>query len=407
MLSGYTFFAGDVPQWIVLSVIVGLALTSGAPEFRADRFSLGQRLRRVEAAWLRATPARKEAALPEIEQAVLRFFGGGLGEACRRLDSAASALGVASAPFDLRASPPFGPGDSLVQVILEWTYPAEGEARIWVQGREYSVEPGRTLEVALTKPVIRKDQVSQPVRWAWSGKRQTWTVRASRGNQVAELARQAGPLGEIVRAGFLSDARLETDLLDSGLLQGDPRSLLVSHEGVPIRAKLSEKPSKTPVALVFVHGAGGSEHMVFEALGAGVLARKALERGWSVFAPRLGGKSVEAAISLARSRLGGETRIVLAGHSAGGAAISRALASGVRPKAVALFAPAAPAPKELGGVPVFVAVGKREMAGLRTMAARWAEVPGVEFREEPLAEHLMVVAEAAEHALRFLERHLR
>lgn len=407
MLSGYTSFAGDVPQWTVLSVIVGLALTSGAPEFRADRFSLGQRLRRVEAAWLRATPGRKEAALPEIEQAVLRFFGGGLGEACRRLDAAASALGVPSAPFDLRTSPPFGPADSPVEVVLEWTYLAEGEAQVQIEGKTHRVEPGRPLRVALSKLTPRNERVSASVRWEWNGRRGNWPVRAVRGPRVVERAQVDGPLGEIVRVGLGADARPETDLVDSGLLQDEAKSLLVLHEGVPIRARHAKSPSKAPVALVFVHGAGGSEHMVFEALGAGVLARKALKRGWSVFAPRLGARSVEAAISFARSHLGGETRIVLAGHSAGGGAIARALASGVRPKAVALFAPAAPAPRDLGGVPVFVAVGKREMAGLRTMAARWGEVPGVEFREEPLAEHLMVVAEAAEPALRFLERHLR
>jgi hypothetical protein len=391
----------------VLSVIFGLVLASNAPEFRADRFSLGQRLRRVEAAWVRATPAHKAKALPEIEQAVLRFFGGGLADACRRLDAASLALGEPSAPFDLRLSPLFGPSDAPVEVVLEWTYPAEGEARVIVQGREHLVEPGRPFRVALAKPRIQGQRINESVRWEWSGKRGAWLLKAGRGDRLVELARQSGPLSEIVRDGLQADARLETDLLGSGLFEGDPRSLLVLRDGVPIRARLADRPSKTPVALVFLHGAGGSEHMVFEALGAGMMAKKALARGWSVFAPRLGGKSVEAAISLARSRLGEETRIVLAGHSAGGAAIARALASGIRPKAVALFAPAAPPPRDLAKVPVFVAVGKREMAGLRTMAVRWAEVPGVEVREEPLAEHLMVVAEAAESALRFLERHLR
>ncbi len=90
------------------------------------------------------------------------------------------------------------------------------------------------------------------------------------------------------------------------------------------------------------------------------------------------------------------------GHSMGG---GLALGSGaLKPTALALFAPAAGSiPEDLASTPVFLGVGKQEMAMLATSAQRLR--PKVtEFREYSPCEHLMIVADGLPDAYRFFEK---
>ncbi len=128
-----------------------------------------------------------------------------------------------------------------------------------------------------------------------------------------------------------------------------------------------------------------------ESYGGGKFVDQAVKDGWLVLSPRATGPAVKDCLEWLKSREIEVKKLVIAGHSMGGALALTAANSGVKPDALLLFAPAGG--KLPPGVPTFVAVGASEMAMLKGSVEKLG-ASATMFKTYENAEHLMVVAEA-------------
>lgn len=106
-----------------------------------------------------------------------------------------------------------------------------------------------------------------------------------------------------------------------------------SGELVPCRfLDAARKGQPPPPLIVALHGAGGSEHMVFDGFGAGAFISEARRLGWSVLAPRVElGKAVDVSAVVTAVRKAyrfDERRVALVGHSMGAALAIATVESG-------------------------------------------------------------------------------
>lgn len=165
-------------------------------------------------------------------------------------------------------------------------------------------------------------------------------------------------------------------------------------------------PDTLPPLIVALHGAGGSEHMVFDGFGAGALIERASKRGWSVLAPRIElgkGLDVSALVETVATEYAFDgRRVALVGHSMGaGLAIATveaaaedrpnrwralvAIGGGRAPKSAAAF----------DAVHVLAGGGSADF-GLRGARALHSALTARTERPEAVLTR-MVVAEGAEH----------
>ena len=177
-----------------------------------------------------------------------------------------------------------------------------------------------------------------------------------------------------------------------------------------------------PPLLVVLHGAGASEHMVFDAFGAGAYVEAARRRGWSFFAPRieLGGAPVDVndlVDRLAETYRFDAERVALVGHSMGaGLGIATVERAPDRWRALAALGGgrAAKDAADLDGVDVLAAGGERDfglvgaLSLTDSLATRKQQRSGRFTRAEVVAgaEHLTVVQAALPLVLELLDNAL-
>lgn len=188
-------------------------------------------------------------------------------------------------------------------------------------------------------------------------------------------------------------------------------TIALEKRSVPVRLLApKESAAGMPLPLVIaLHGAGGSENLFFDGYGDGLIARLCTERGWLLVAPR-GGLADGLIEQIDRLYPVDKQRIFLVGHSMGAA---QAVAAAARqPENFAAVA-------ALGGgggirqsdklktLPFFIGVGAEDFAlsGARSLRdnLKRAEVKGIEYREYPDVEHLLVVQLALKEVFAFFD----
>lgn len=200
-------------------------------------------------------------------------------------------------------------------------------------------------------------------------------------------------------------------------------------EPVPCRfLDAAREGAPPPPLVVALHGAGGSEHMVFDGFGAGAFVEEAARRGWSVLAPRLEpGRSMDVVsllYVLEDTFVFDRDRVALVGHSMGAALALATVEADARVATphggwralVSLGGGRAPAsPGAFDALDVLAAGGIRDFAlpGVRSLhaalEARTAARTGrrTELYVVPASEHLTVVQAALPRVFAFLDASLR
>jgi predicted esterase len=168
------------------------------------------------------------------------------------------------------------------------------------------------------------------------------------------------------------------------------------------------------VPIVFaLHGAGGSENMFFASYGAGLAVDLARERGWILFAPRVGafGYTLDTTLETLDALLPiDRERVFVVGHSMGAAATVGAVAkSPALVRAYAALGGGGRPNAALVDVPAFVAAGASDFgkrgadalaAALRTLGAT------VDARTYADTEHLLIVQRALPDVFAFFDAHV-
>lgn len=391
---------------------------------------MGERVKMLDRVWL-ATPDRvkRQAAVQEISGAVMAFFGGRASEACRALDRARAALeGRAPSIIDAVDLRPvkavFEPGEKVV-LRQGWAYKIEGDAPTLQIGElriPLEAEKSRDIEIdlpALDKPAPEIDQPIE-VRIGTVTRTISVPIVSDFERRLAKLVRSESRMARDLVAGIeaarspnaetaapIAAMLRQAEDLDAGRLSPeDVEEVRYARQGSTVlRALIPRGVPKRATVVIALHGAGGSENLFFEGYGGGLAVSEANKRGWVLLSPRATGDGAKNALAWLKEVRGIEPeRLFVMGHSMGG---GLTLASGpLQPKAIALFAPAARAiPADLAEVPMFLAVGKQEMAMLRTGAQSMSEAvkKAGEFREYDPCEHLMIVADALPDAFKFFD----
>lgn len=412
---------------MLTSAALGWAIlgTQQVPTAVPPRWSMGVRLKRMDAAFMKPENAgRRAAAVPLVNSAVLAFFGGQTERASRALDEATAAIeGRAWRPgdaLDVYVTPRIAEPGTKGLAILRFAYPVTEGAQIVVRvdGAQETVTLGGE-----TREWRKEIQGSIEVAFG------DWTWRESVLMERGLEATLAGTNPELAGMRWLvqNQMTLETEP-DWGAMLGRARQIraaegvvdapkeipmevpLAIYEGTMLRMVRGATLPERPTVVVALHGAGGSENLFFEGYGAGVCARLAKERNWIFVAPRVTAGAYANALAWLRSAYGIEPgRVFVMGHSAGGAAALQTGAAGRTPDGLVLFAPAGrTVPENLKGVPTFLAVGQQELGMLRQGALTMEEANrgrrDFEFFDVPNCEHLLVVGLAAERAYSFLDR---
>lgn len=169
------------------------------------------------------------------------------------------------------------------------------------------------------------------------------------------------------------------------------------------------------VPVVFgLHGAGGTENLLFEAYGDGLGVNLARERGWVFVAPRVGmfgSPVVELVDALAEHLPIDPERLVAVGHSMGAmATIKAASASPDRFTAIAALGGGGAPSEDLARVPSFVAAGATDFGrGGADALARQLEAFGADtlvHRTYENTEHLLIVQRALPDVFAFFDEQL-
>lgn len=404
----------------------------------SDRFAMGERLKRTEVAWMaeRNKTIKRQATEP-ITAAVMGFFSGNSGQACRSLDQAIAKLEerplLPADALQLRAAKPFAEPGQPLKILLEWSYKPSSVVPVTVASGSQSVRlaPGENGEITvnpfLTNPDLRlSPEVGYliPVRVNDESRLVYVSFVRNFESRIAKIASSQNASAQFVGRYLQSvqedPRRQESELpliqflfaaeaLDEGRQRVvDQDQVYLGRKGNTVfRAQLPRslrsRVDRAVNVVVAVHGAGGSENMFFEAYGRGRAVSEATRRGWVFISPRAGSSSVQDSLDWVtqdrRLKLG---KVFLMGHSMGGGVV---LGYGGAPTAIAAFAPAARNIRpELASVPIFLAVGKQELGMLRSGAQSLSTAKNVTFREYDPAEHLMIVPEAIDEAYQFFDK---
>lgn len=359
----------------LLGMVIVAAFAAGAAG-QDERYELGRRLQRFEAAWEKQpdAAARTRAAkrLPDL---TAMFFSLRFGEAGRTLDRARWALGGPEEPPAavqwLESLYPMPDkflltSEKTLTVTVKPFYPVKGDppptATVTVQldaEKPVPVPLGKfpvklTLAVSGVqgtvrlkfvaaldgKPVAESTQVVAVVpdlamqldRFRTFAKQtpptlETATVR-DRVDLLTELADGTVPETNLPAYALVSEG---TRILDSPTYFGPSRpgqfwlSVPVGKKTLPVRLFVPKGlDAKSPVPLVVaLHGAGGSENLFFDGYGAGHIVKACEKRGWLLVAPRSGisfgsGPPVKDLLDkLAERYPVDRAKVFLVGHSMG------------------------------------------------------------------------------------------
>lgn len=174
------------------------------------------------------------------------------------------------------------------------------------------------------------------------------------------------------------------------------------------------EPGRDVPLVLALHGAGGSENMFFATYGAGLAVDLARERGWILFAPRVGplGYTLDGTLAALDALLPiDRDNVFVVGHSMGAAATVGAVAkSPALVRAYAALGGGGRASTALIEVPGFVAAGASDFGkrgadalaqGLRTLGA------SIDARTYADTEHLLIVQRALPDVFAFFDAHVR
>ncbi len=471
-----------VLKWLVVIVLGSVVLSpTGRAQGALTRSELSWRLQALERAWEVAKPGAREIALPQIEAAVQSFFRLDFVAAGEAMDGARAELngGAPLGGVALRAENRIAwagleglEPESIPVVHVDWSGEAAEDQRLelrWEAG-EGGLEPipvlGGTSASCVMPPDLVRDLEGTSCR-----------VRAvlvgHAGGKVEERALEfvwlglpRSPLGGYrsqIESGASgsegfgpASALALVDLMD-GLVTGDipevelpfakwmvelERRANALESGEPwmdssqagdhliafpgrrpaARARLfvpsGLDPKRVVPLVIALHGAGGSEHMFFEAYGNGKLVELARARGWIVVSPahaRLKRPRVAGVVeALAQVLPVDRSRVAVVGHSMGALAGLGMVEREPESVAALVAMGGGRAPRnagELAGLPVHVAVGEHDFGRgggevLHAALATSERSAELELHVTQGSEHLMVVQDGLERAFAFLDRAL-
>ncbi|MBP3960667.1 hypothetical protein J8F10_36040 [Gemmata sp. G18] len=336
-----------------VAVTLLLASTSAAEppkaaEVLAQRYELGQRLKRFEQEWERhENPAARKRALAHIQKLTEQFFAFRFGDAGHALDLAGFALTSDEGPsatrqwaWSLYAVPELRVVDGKAQeltVTIHQLYVPKGdvpkspEVQLWFTDKQITtIKPDKfphTLKVPLP-PLGEFAGLDRKLYFMVESGREI--RRTAIGiSQIADLDARLAALKKAVaswdavdtiekatardRAELLTElvggTVPETDLPAADLLKNaetmlDGKPFFTAAKSgqfwlsVPTDAKKSVPtrifvprgldPKKPAPVVVALHGAGGSENLFFEGYGAGQIVTECRKRGWVLVATRSG-----------------------------------------------------------------------------------------------------------------------
>lgn len=413
-------------------MLIALVSLLSAPEIVATRFELGERMKGMEAAWVRTSDLeRRRMAVGEMSRAVTGFFSGRYGDACAAMDRARAGLEGRAMRVSDAVNARFVPGvaglERPVKLQLSWAYLPQGATPVVIQvGRDrFSLAVGetRTVDVSAALPAGDKSmrstvligEDSRPLRY---------DVIYRLAERITQLKGSQNPVARDL-GGFIereSNGRGETTFPLAELIRSaedldrGKRSIksmreipFATHKNSVFRVAFPAKLSAEPTVVIGLHGAGGSENLFFEGYGGGAAVREATRRGWIFVAPRSSARACTEALDWLREVADVRpSRVFVMGHSMGGGVALGTGSLTPKPAALALFAPAARSvPANLNGVPMFLAVGAQEMAmlagGIQSIRKSREGTQGFVFRTYDPCEHLLVVAEGLKDAYRFFD----
>ena len=173
--------------------------------------------------------------------------------------------------------------------------------------------------------------------------------------------------------------------------------------GGPLKTRISipaRTGNQTPL-LIAIHGAGGSENMMFDGYGAGRIISMAETRGWIVVSPQATGTKPDSIVALidAIDKMYhiDRSRVFVAGHSMGAmltlATIQKSASSFAAAAAVSGGISLNSITEEVRRLPFYVSAGSDDfaLAGVRKLhdALTAGGIKQLEYKEFPGIEHLM------------------
>lgn len=424
--------AGTLSSYILVNMFSYAFLLLSFVDNVVGRYEMGERVKAMDRLWIETTDrGRRQAGVDAIGQAVMAFFSNRAEVVCKAVDQAIASLEGrkpdAFDALDARVDPVLIEPGEKAQLRITWAYsPASTQSiAIEVHGRKQTVRPGQAVSLEIVPTLAEGKDGDTRVTLTYGDRKKqakfavvkNWRVRLSALEDSQSRAAKGMATGIRTSLGSEAETVLPVaEMLKHGesLAQGaKPRDVTElwygSHGRSVFRAYVPKRADETTHVVIALHGAGGSENLFFEGYGAGIALREAQKRGWIFMSPRTSPSAIGDCLAWLKDVMQVEPKSVFVmGHSAGGGVASNV--SIIKPKALALFAPAAGRlGNNLSDTPLFLAIGKQEMAGLRGLGlglkAR-AEQNG-EFREYDPCEHLMIVADASQDAFRFFDRYAK
>lgn len=425
---------GGYPS-LAMTGLLAAALLLGQPQ-PASRFDLGVRLKSLEAAWMDSTPEAKHRAVAPITSSVMSFFSGSFSAACQNLDQARALLTgqslTAGKALTFRQDPASITNERGIVLKGTWAYPpASAETHktvVEAGGRRFEADYPDPIQIDL--PIGTLDRDNGRVTILVDGRDVVAVADHLPGlPQRIEKVKQvdsplAAPLLELIENQLAGKAETDVPLSPVLKLAEDLASKAVSVEQVKewplarqgksvFRASFPDQPDPDETLVIALHGAGGSENLFYEGYGLGMAVRESLKRGWAFASPRSSPSAPSDVLAWMKSvRNWTPKRVIVMGHSMGGALALQTGSLTPKPSAVVLFAPAGRSvPSALQGVPLCLAVGRQEimMLGASAEAIKAQMKDAKDFKHllvDP-CEHLMIVGEALPEAFKWLDQTLK
>lgn len=418
-----------------------MILNIGKAEISATKYELFERQKKLDVAWLASTDTeRKKAASAALAKGAPAFFTQNWSGACQSVDAAIAALEGRSLltedAIDVRFVPSYVEPGAFAKLRISWAYlPAgKGPVTVKVAGRQISVEPGETVEVdadlglqfpdygresevALLVPI----SVGSLTSSAYISKVRGFPerVKALLDSPIALVKALAQPLQLAIEGRPEQDSPvLDTLITAEELVAGEISPLEVRKWTVARRGDstfsvaVPANADALPTVVVAIPDQFEQESAFFETYGRGKIAVSCLQRGWIFVSVKPGEKAVEDSLIWIKENLDvTPEQIILIGHGYGGVLAMEAAKK--RPvSAIGLMAPTAKSlPGELRSTPMFSVVGGDEPIELRSNnISLGREILGRKgnlFKMFPNCEHRMIVAEAADSLLEYLDSVLK